>query len=84
MPNYTGITQNLVCILLRVVLKNLELSKWFCEDLMLKVDVAHVVARRVTTHEMTLKLPQNGVKALKISLVWLDDASCDFSDVENM
>ena len=51
---------------------------------MLKVAIAHSVARRVAAHEMTLKLPQNGVKALKITLAWLDEAPCDFPHVENM
>ena len=49
-----------------------------------KVTVAYVVAREIVAHEMTFKLPRNGVKALKVTLMWLDVASCDFLDVGNV
>lgn len=49
-----------------------------------KLVVAHFVGRRVAAHEMTVKLLKNGVRALKITFIWLDKASCDFLDVENM
>ena len=51
---------------------------------MLEVAVAHSVVRRIVAHEMTLKLFQNGVKALEITLKWLDVASYNFFDVEDL
>lgn len=47
-----------------------------------KVVAAQLVARRVTNHEMMLKLLGSGLKALKITLVWLDVTSCNSFDVE--
>lgn len=49
-----------------------------------EVTIAYFVAREIIAHEMTLKLPRNCVKALKITLMWLDVASCDFLDVEDV
>lgn len=49
-----------------------------------KVTFAYFVTREIVAHEMTLKLPRNGVKALKVTLMWLDVDSSDFLDVENV
>lgn len=51
---------------------------------MLEVAVDYFVKRRIASHKMTLKLLQNGVTSLKITLVWLDEALCDFFDVKNV
>lgn len=51
---------------------------------MLQVVVAYFVARRIALPEMMLKLIQNVVTSLEITLVWLDEALCDFFDVKNV
>ena len=51
---------------------------------MLEVAVAHSVARRIAVYKMPLKLLQSGAKAFKITLMWLDAASCDFFNVEDV
>lgn len=51
---------------------------------MLEVAVAYFVARRIASYEMTLKLIQNVVTSLEITLVWLDEALCEFFDVKNV
>lgn len=51
---------------------------------MLEVAAAHFVVRRIIAHEMTLKLFQNSVKALEMTLMLLDVTSYDFFDVENV
>ena len=50
---------------------------------MLEVAVAHFVTRKFVTHEMTLKLLQNGLRAWKTTPLWLDEASCVVFDVGN-
>ena len=56
LPNNVKTTQNFMCTLLMTVLKDLEVLKWFLEDLILE----------------------------EASPLWLDAASCDFLDVEEV
>ena len=47
-----------------------------------KVAVVHFVAKRIVAQEMALKLLKNGMKASKITLVYLDAILCYFLDAE--
>ena len=49
---------------------------------MAKVATAQLLVRRINGHDMTLKLLESDVKALKITLVQFDVVSYDFFDVE--
>lgn len=81
-PSDAGTARILAWTFLKTIIKGFELSKWLWEDLMPEVVTAQMVARRVTDHEMMLKLLGSDLKALKITLVWLDLTSCNFFDVE--
>ena len=45
---------------------------------MVEVAVAHFVAKRIVAHEMMPKLLKNGVRALEITFVWLNEAHVTF------
>ena len=51
---------------------------------MLELVVAPSVERRIVAHGMTLRLLQNGVRDWTITLLWLDEASCDIIDIEDV